>query len=366
MNTTGDVEPERADSVEQFVGLMKRLKDASGLTYRQLEERAEREGRVLPRSTIADVLRRQALPRPHMLNAFVHACGAGEHAETWLQARNRLALGSGSANHSMKEVPVRDGRAAPSSPADDDTSGPSEVGGARGRDAEEGIGHPAIQSEPGTAPRRLLLRHRFAAPRLWVSLSTVLLVGIASWLVLPDDPGPAATAPSSREPATGWYSIRPVRATDLCVTEGREPGGDTVAVQRPCPQSTPPYTRLDPLGGGRFFVKWVHPVNGWGCLTVLTSGLLEPWDDCRSSRTAQVFTFERVRTAGAPASSTGRTGPYRIRAASDGRCIGISGADPKAASAVAVAGPCTDSPSQHFLLAPEAEPAASTLPSVSG
>ncbi|MEU9094461.1 helix-turn-helix domain-containing protein [Streptomyces sp. NPDC048428] len=373
MNTTGGAEPEHADTVEQFVALMKRLKDASGLTYRQLEERAEREGRVLPRSTIADVLRRHALPRPHMLNAFVHACGAGEHAEAWLQARNRLALGGGSAHRSTEEAPARDGRAAlPSaSPADDDdagTSGLSEGGGARGRSVKEGAGHSTIRPEPGALPRWLRHPHRAVAPRLLVSLVTVLLVGIASWLILPGDPGkgPAATAPSSQDPATGWYSIRPVRATGLCVTEGREPGGDTVAVQRACSPSTPPYTRLDPLGGGRYFVKWVHPVHGWGCLTVLTSGLLEPWDDCRSSRTAQVFTFERVGAAGTPASPTGGTKPYRIRSASDGRCIGISGTDPKAASGVAVAGPCTDSAAQHFLLTSETEPAANALPSASG
>ncbi|MER5276719.1 helix-turn-helix domain-containing protein [Streptomyces sp. NPDC002809] len=372
MNTTGGTEPERADSVEQFVAMMKRLKDASGLTYRQLEERAEREGRVLPRSTIADVLRRQALPRPHMLNAFVHACGAGEHVEAWLQARNRLAVEGGSAQRPTTEAGAPDGRAAlsSSSPADDGDGieGRSEAGGARGRSMEEGAGHPTTRSEPGSLPRWPRGRRRTVGSRLLVSLSTVLVVGIAAWLILPGDPGkgPAATAPSSQDPATGWYSIRPVRATGLCVTEGREPGGDTVAVQLACSRSTPPYTRIEPLGDGRYFVKWVHPVQGWGCLTVLTSGLLEPWDDCRSSRTAQVFTFERVDATGAPASPAGASKPYRIRSASDGRCIGISGTDPKAASAVAVAGPCTDSPAQHFLLAPETEPAASALPSASG
>ncbi|MFD8692006.1 RICIN domain-containing protein [Streptomyces sp. NPDC059651] len=369
MNTTGGVEPERAHSVEQFVVMMKRLKDASGLTYRQLEERAEREGRVLPRSTIADVLRRQALPRPHMLNAFVHACGAGEHAEAWLRSRNRLALHGGSATGTVHALPVREGRAALSPAADgDDAGGSSGVGGAHDQGVEEGAGHPADQSEPGAAPRRRWYRNRALATRLSVSLSALLLVGAVSWLILPDDRGedPALTAPASQEPASGWYSIRPVRATGLCVTEGRGPGGDTVAVQRACARSTPPYTRLDPLGGGRFLVKWAHPVHGWGCLTVVAGGLLEPWDDCRSDRNTQVFTFERVDTAGTPASSSARTTPYRIRSASDGRCIGISGTDPGAASAVAVAGRCTGSTAQHFLLTPATAPAASALPSASG
>ncbi|MER7722794.1 helix-turn-helix domain-containing protein [Streptomyces sp. NPDC096323] len=353
MRTTGGAEPERADSVEEFVGMMKRLKEVSGLTYRQLEERAEQEGRVLPRSTIADVLRRQALPRPQMLNAFVRACGAGAHAEAWLEARNRLARGEVSANHSTEKAPAPDeGSGLPS---------PSQAA----HDGEDGAEPSADRPGPGGLPKRL--RRRAAAPALWVSLSAVLLVGVASWLALPDasGKGPSETAPSSQEPAPGWYSIRPARATGLCVTEGQEPGGDTVAVQRPCPGATPPSTRLEPLGDGRFFVKWVHPEHGWGCLT-LVSGMLTPWDDCRSSRTTQAFTFERVDTTAPPGSSSGRVTPYRIRSANNGQCLAISGTDPGAWSAVAVTGPCTDSAAQLFFLAPEAQPAKSALPPATG
>ncbi|GAB2813290.1 hypothetical protein GCM10027073_51900 [Streptomyces chlorus] len=369
MDTTGGVDPECAHSVEQFVGMMKRLKDASGLTYRQLEERAERDGRVLPRSTVADVLRRQALPKPHILNAFVHVCGAGEHADAWLQARTRLATVDSSATGSTEEVPAVDGRAAFPSPSqadgDDDDGGLSEAGGARGPGVEEAAGPSAIPSDPGPVPIRLWRRHRAVVPILLASLSAVLLAGTVFWLVLPDDP--AVPVPSPQDSAPEWYSIRPARATDLCVTEGREPGGDSerpVAVQRPCGRSTPPYTRLDPLGGGRFFVRWAHPMHGWGCLTVLPSGLLEPWDDCRSDRTSQVFTFERVETAGTRTSSTRRAKAYRIRSA-HGQCVGIAGTDPKATTAVTAAGPCADTAAQHFFLVPEAEPAKSALPSAS-
>lgn len=352
MRTTGGAEPERADSVEEFVGMMKRLKEVSGLTYRQLEERAEQEGRVLPRSTIADVLRRQALPRPQMLNAFVRACGAD--AEAWLEARNRLARGEGPANHSTENAPAPDDGSGPTSPS------------RAAHDGEECAEPSAERPGPGNLPTRL--RRRAAAPGLWLSLSAVFLVGIATWLALPDasGKGPSETAPSSQGPAPGWYSIRPARATGLCVTEGRAPSGDTVAVQRPCPGSTPPYTRLEPLGGGRFFVKWVHPEHGWGCLTVVAGGLLTPWDDCRGSRTTQVFTFEPADLPGPPGSGSGRVTPYRIRSANDGRCLGVSGTDPGAASEVAVAGPCNDGVAQHFYLVPETEPAASALPPASG
>ncbi|MER6118763.1 helix-turn-helix domain-containing protein [Streptomyces sp. NPDC001743] len=354
MNTTGGFDPEHADGVEEFVGMMKRLKEVSGLTYRQLEERAEQEGQVLPRSTIADVLRRQALPRPQMLNAFVRACGAGAHADVWLQARNRLARGEGPANRSAEEAPATDHRssARPS---------PSEAG----HDTEEGAEHSARRSGPGPGAPPKRPRPRAAAPGVWVTLSAVLLVGLVSWLALPDASGrdPAETAPSSQEPAPGWYSIRPARATGLCVTEGREPGGESVAVQRPCPGSTPPYTRLEPLGGGRLFIKWVHPVQGWGCLTVVADGMLAPWDDCRRGRTTQVFTFERVDASGPPGSGPGRVTAYRIRSANDGQCLGVSGTDP---GAVVVAGRCAESAAQRFFLAPGSEPAKSELPPASG
>ncbi|MFF5638471.1 helix-turn-helix domain-containing protein [Streptomyces sp. NPDC012825] len=355
------MDPERACSVEQFVDMMKRLKDASGLTYRQLEERAERNGRVLPRSTIADVLRRQALPRPQILDSFVHACGAGEHVEVWLQARTRLALADGSA----EGVPAVDGRAARVSPsqAGGDGDGSFEAGGAREGPAVEDVGSSDVPSDPGPVPARLRRRHRAVVPTLLASLCAVIMAGIATWLVLPD--GPVGTDPSRQEPAGGWYSLRPVRAADLCVTEGRETGGESerpVAVQRPCVRSTPPYTRIRPIGGGRFFVEWAHPVHGWGCLTVLPGGLLEPWDDCRSSRTSQVFTFEPVETTGTRASSTTPAKAYRLRSA-DGQCVGISGTDPKAATAVARAQPCADTPAQHLLLVPEREPEANALPS---
>lgn len=69
---------------------MRHLKRRSGLTYRQLEERAAERGDVLPRSTIADVLSGRTMPRPDLLTAFVRACGSGEQEAEWLRARERI------------------------------------------------------------------------------------------------------------------------------------------------------------------------------------------------------------------------------------------------------------------------------------
>ncbi|WP_010312145.1 helix-turn-helix domain-containing protein [Saccharopolyspora spinosa] len=77
--------------VVEFVTLMRRLKQESQLTYRQLEERAAARGEILARSTLADVLGGKRLPRPELLTAFVHACGRGSEATAWLDALDVIA-----------------------------------------------------------------------------------------------------------------------------------------------------------------------------------------------------------------------------------------------------------------------------------
>ncbi|MGC4804018.1 hypothetical protein [Micromonospora sp. DT233] len=85
------IRPEAAPDAVAFVAMMRQLKGRSGHTFRQLEKVAARHGDYLPRSTTADVLRRQALPRADVLAAFVRACAGEEHVAAWLRARERLA-----------------------------------------------------------------------------------------------------------------------------------------------------------------------------------------------------------------------------------------------------------------------------------
>ncbi|WP_175583833.1 hypothetical protein [Amycolatopsis orientalis] len=73
---------------------MRALKVRSGLTLRQLEDRAAANGDVLARSTVADVLRRQTLPRPELVVAFVRACGERHRLPEWIQAYDRLIIGT--------------------------------------------------------------------------------------------------------------------------------------------------------------------------------------------------------------------------------------------------------------------------------
>lgn len=90
MHESERIRPELASDEVAFVGMMRQLKERSGRTFRQLEEIAQRNGDYLPRSTVADMLRRQTLPRPDVLAALVRACAGEEQAAAWLQARDRL------------------------------------------------------------------------------------------------------------------------------------------------------------------------------------------------------------------------------------------------------------------------------------
>ncbi|UWP81587.1 hypothetical protein [Dactylosporangium fulvum] len=71
---------------------MAALKQWSGLTYRQLQRRAQQAGDVLPHSTAAAALTRTTLPREDVVAAFVRACGGDESSVArWLATRKRIA-----------------------------------------------------------------------------------------------------------------------------------------------------------------------------------------------------------------------------------------------------------------------------------
>ncbi|RBQ15037.1 hypothetical protein DP939_37170 [Spongiactinospora rosea] len=70
---------------------MRRLRAWSGLSYRQLAQRAAAAGRVLPHNTLVAALQRDTLPRKELLVAFVEACGLpDEEVAAWTAARYRL------------------------------------------------------------------------------------------------------------------------------------------------------------------------------------------------------------------------------------------------------------------------------------
>src|SRR5690606_22321811 len=77
MTITPPPSPEAATDEAAFMAGLRRLKDWSGLSFRQLERRASAAGDVLPYSTASTMLGRDRLPREELLVAFVRACGLG-------------------------------------------------------------------------------------------------------------------------------------------------------------------------------------------------------------------------------------------------------------------------------------------------
>ncbi|USQ85160.1 XRE family transcriptional regulator [Streptomyces phaeoluteigriseus] len=338
MTISGGSDPGEARTASAYVALLRQLKDGSGLTYRQLEQRAAGRGDVLARSTVADVLRREVLPRAELVTALVRACDAEADLPRWLAARERLAS------------------AGDETPRDE----PENVAAADVPD-----GDPVRRRRRAPAGRR---RVWTASPAALASLCAVALLVVAAMVLLPeDDDAPAGKetgSPSSAEstaaatgpgPAVGYSRIRPVRAPSLCLTEGdvRMTGADrskTVAVQRPCDQAVPPRTYLERRNDGLYRIQWRHPQLGTGCLTVLTDGAyrdtLEPWDDCRAGGSAQLFRIERA----------GGSGQWRLRPAlDDGLCLGMRGAAAEPGAA-AMAERCATggSRAQVFLIGSEA------------
>mgnify|MGYP000844534352 FL=1 len=75
----------------QLIQQMIRLRLTSGQpSLRKLEQNANKAGRVLPKSTLADVLRGKRAPSRKILEAFIFACGVSEQeAELWVDALKR-------------------------------------------------------------------------------------------------------------------------------------------------------------------------------------------------------------------------------------------------------------------------------------
>lgn len=87
-------DPAAARTDAEFVAALRGLKAWSGRSYRDIQSHAQRAGHHLPYSTAAGMLKRQTLPRPETLTAFVIGCGLDEQAAAaWRAARTRLDLG---------------------------------------------------------------------------------------------------------------------------------------------------------------------------------------------------------------------------------------------------------------------------------
>ncbi|MFE9889434.1 helix-turn-helix domain-containing protein [Streptomyces scopuliridis] len=319
-------QPGQAKTEAEFVASMRALKDWSRLTYRQLAERAESHGDVLPHSTLANALARSTLPRQELVAALVRACGCGEDTvEVWLAAHRRIAAGPAPSDGLSESAP--EASSAPSA-----SSAP-----------------PPSRPRPSYAALVRFARTRTgksAGVALGVVLAAVLAVGIG--LAFFTDEG-GRSADAVRRPPEGKVTIRAAHS-GLCVTEGRERNGRTdraLAVQQDCEKanSAPPVTLLERVDEGIYRIQWSHPEHGLGCLTVDEGGtgngyLLAP-QACEEDQPQQRFLMEAVDTPVADG--------YRLRPMNSGKCVGF--VDPAMAKgAELVQSSCTGSTEQEFFI----------------
>ncbi|WP_433262136.1 helix-turn-helix domain-containing protein [Actinosynnema sp. CS-041913] len=294
----GPPRPEDATTAAEFITAMKQLRLWSGLTFRQLEGKAQAAGDVLPSSTTATMLGRATLPREQLVTAFARACGLGdEEAERWVAARRRLAMD-------------------PAEPSDE----PAE---------------PVESVAPG---------------RNWWPL----VAGVAVIAALAATVAALVTRSDALEkpPPDGRYLLRPAHVADrdLCVGEGQERNKRTtrpLAVQRAC-EGLVPDTYLESVGEGVYLVKWRHPVEGWGCLSVdgafLGDEALIAPEDCTGAA-HQRFLFEPV--------STPKPRGFVLRPVHSGKCVGVLGgpADVEPGAELMQTG-CSGKADQEFLIEP--------------
>ncbi|MFJ3202927.1 RICIN domain-containing protein [Streptomyces sp. NPDC086989] len=320
-----DLQPAAIRTVAEFTAALRGLKARSGLTLRQLESRAAARGDVLPRSTVADLLRKRTLPRRETVAAFVRACGEEDRSAEWMEAWALLASADAHRDahqEAHQEVPPD-----------------AAAGIAQKRSPSAGSGH----------------RRRLAFAVAGLTLTAALAAGVLLISHLPSSGSHAVGTVTGRPPALlpvvsagSWVRIRPARSPELCLTAGKERSGryrSEVAVQRPCAEPGP-RSFIQPGDDDLAYVKWEHPSSkAMGCLTILDSGpakgLVEPQENCLADKDAQLFRVERF-------GSTAQEG-YRLRRAHTALCLGIPDGE-TTAGAEAVQQPCGDQPGQSFLI----------------
>ncbi|MBD0417980.1 XRE family transcriptional regulator [Streptomyces sp. TRM S81-3] len=310
-------QPAYARTPAEFTEALRALRIRSGLTYRQLEDKAGAHGDPLPASTIASTLGRTSLPRERFVEAFTRACGLGEEeVGQWLAARHRIA---------------------------------TQVSAPTGDEAGDAGGTP-VPATDAPARARAPRWRRTAALLGAACIVAAGTLGLGSRLEeSAPDALPTMPVTGLRMLAVGsWARIHPARTPELCLTEGRDRTSryrTAVATQRPCEEAGLPQVYLEPVGKNTVQIQWHHPKYGIGCLTVLSKGparnLLEPRDDCADDNRAQQFRIESFGPRG--------TARFLIRPAVTGQCLSLRDQDTEEGTEI-VQGRCSGAADQDFLI----------------
>ncbi|MGW4201681.1 helix-turn-helix domain-containing protein [Streptomyces sp. NPDC004726] len=347
----------------KYVIALRGLRDWSGLTYRQLAERAEVHGESLPPSTLAAALHRVTVPRAELVAALVRAVGLDDAAvDCWLRARERAREGAveggsppeaDAAETADAEEPGQPGEGAGATSPEAAAGTPGAAGAARAMEAKP------VGDEPGMGSRRGRTVLIGGAAVLALSLAVGVGVKIGESTSSPGDGNSSKAKGSGRPtplPEEGWHRMRPqhVAKADLCVGEGRERNGRTrrpLAVLRPC-DGTVPRTYLKRISEGVYQIQWHPAKESVGCLTVdaaykVAGALLAPAYCTGVSH--QRFAIEPA--PGEPGRDDART--YRIRPLHSNLCLGVLGGEADTGAGAELAqGECDGGTDEHFAFEP--------------
>lgn len=324
--------PCSAGSEEQFVVALRRLRERSGLTFKQIERLTAGGPLVLPASTLATALHRHTVPRPELVAALVRVCGGSpDTVSQWLALRESLVhpLGSGAEG-----------------PAPEDLTVAQELAGSEGEAL--GLSRTAEMTLPSRRTRPVMRRP--SAGGLVVLLCVVSLAGAVGLFKLVTSSGDAARpdvvagpADPSRDRSQLPQDARSVdgdllKIGGLCLSEKGEHDPSGLVQLSSCGRSFPP-RRLRPHGD-LWRVTTVHPKFGPGCMGVVTgstvSGAALSDDFCGQVQTDR-FILQRV------------AGGFHLLPEHHNLCVGVTG-KPRIGSPLSQL-PCDDSaPGQLFTI----------------
>jgi hypothetical protein len=149
----GRPSPQDATTTAMYVDALLRLKNWTGLSYRQLEKRAAAMGDVLPRTTLTAALSRDGLPREELVSALVRACGQDEaDIACWVTVRRGLAA---AVPATVPTDPAEPRPAAPDSTPVVPAAPPGPLAGRATSELPTGLGPPATRQV--RLPRRFLI-----------------------------------------------------------------------------------------------------------------------------------------------------------------------------------------------------------------
>ncbi|MCX4388183.1 XRE family transcriptional regulator [Micromonospora peucetia] len=316
-NQPTELQPETARTPGEYVAQLRRLRTLSGLTYREIADRADTAGEVLPASTLAAMLGRATLPREQAVAALIRACGLGpDEVARWLDARRRLAVSEAGDSDASMAYAESDGLAEETRPACSATDPEA---------ADAPVEPTQVDTRVASGrPRRGWLTPAalgFVAGAAVATVTAVVLLPVGSPPDSHQVPNPRTSANGDAsvwqpaEPAPGPYRLR-LAHTGLCVSE--RPDSDLGHLfQTACAAAMPSMT-LTTEGDRVFRIRTDHPRFGAGCMGVDqatrdVNGVVA--DSFCDTGGGQDFRFEPVTV---PALG------YRIRPVHSDMCLGVA------------------------------------------